>query len=613
MCGLAGVMVAAGPASAEARAALERMRALQRHRGPDDAGTRWLTGARVGLANCRLSVRDLSQAGHMPMCAKEDVCITYNGEIYNADELRVELTRAGHRFTSHSDTEVLLRGFLQWQEKVLLRLRGMFAFALYDARSQTLLLARDPLGIKPLYYSRTAPFCFASELRALAGGGMVSREIDEEALSAYLQLGSIPAPLTIYRDVAALPAGHFGIIHVDGAGGIDVRRYWHARAPLKPATLPDVMTALQEAVASHLVSDVPVGAFLSGGLDSSTVVALAARARAEPLQTCSIAFASRTHDESPMARAVARELGTVHHERLVTAEDFLAGLDGFMTAMDQPSIDGFNTYFVAETASQIGWKVALSGLGGDELFGGYPSFRGVPRLLRALSSARVLAGGGAGHAIRAVTRSDRWRKVAEATRQPVSAASAFLVFRGLFTRTETAALLKSSQQFDAVDHVAGRAGAVGGSVQEWVARAELGTYTTSQLLRDSDVMSMAHSLELRVPLLDTRLLETVNALPSAVRFARGRPKAALRAIMKERLPRVVLERPARQGFSFPMQQWLAQERAQQLWTFDAPIMRHFEAAALAEVQQRFRGGHSHWSRAWSLIALNEWSRRSAHA
>jgi asparagine synthase (glutamine-hydrolysing) len=611
MCGLAGVMVAAGPASAEVRAALERMRALQHHRGPDDAGTRWTADERVGLANCRLSVRDLTQAGHMPMCAADDVCITYNGEIYNADELRAELRRSGHQFMSHSDTEVLLRGYLQWQEKVLLRLRGMFAFALYDARSQTLLLARDPLGIKPLCYSRTLPFCFASELRALTGSGLVSREIDETALGAYLQLGSIPAPLTIYRDVAALPPAHFGIVHVDGSG-IDVRRYWHAQAPLNPATLPDVMTALQEAVASHLVSDVPVGAFLSGGLDSSTVVALAARASAEPLQTCSIAFASRAHDESPIARAVARELGTVHHERLVTEDDFLAGIDGFMTAMDQPSIDGFNTYFVAETASRIGWKVALSGLGGDELFGGYPSFRGVPRLMRALGSARVLAGGGVGHAIGAVTRSDRWRKVAEATRQPVSAASAFLVFRGLFTRSEAAALLKSSQQFDAVDHVAGRAGAVGGSVQEWVARAELGTYTTSQLLRDSDVMSMAHSLELRVPLLDTRLLETVNALPSAVRFPRGRPKALLREIMKDRLPRVVLERRARQGFSFPMQQWLTQDRAQDLWTFNAPIMRHFEAAALAEVQQRFRAGYTHWSRAWALIALNEWSRRSAH-
>jgi asparagine synthase (glutamine-hydrolysing) len=277
MCGLAGVIVAAGPASAEVRAALERMRALQHHRGPDDAGTRWTADERVGLANCRLSVRDLTQAGHMPMCAADDVCITYNGEIYNADELRAELRRSGHQFMSHSDTEVLLRGYLQWQEKVLLRLRGMFAFALYDARSQTLLLARDPLGIKPLCYSRTLPFCFASELRALTGSGLVSREIDETALGAYLQLGSIPAPLTIYRDVAALPPAHFCIVHVDGSG-IDVRRYWHAQAPLNPATLPDVMTALQEAVASHLVSDVSVGAFLSGGLDSTTVVALA-RAR----------------------------------------------------------------------------------------------------------------------------------------------------------------------------------------------------------------------------------------------------------------------------------------------------------------------------------------------
>ena len=611
MCGIAGVVAPVPVRAGTLRGALERMRDAQHHRGPDDAGVFWTANEGVGLANSRLAIRDISPAGHMPMCAG-DVCITYNGEIYNADQLRAELGRGGHCFTSHSDTEVVLRGYLQWQDKVLLRLRGMFAFAVHDGRSDTLLLARDPLGIKPLYYTRTTPLCWASELHALAESGLVSRAIDEVALSAYLQLGSIPAPLTIYRDVAALPPGHLAVVGRDG-GSIDVRRYWMPQTASTPATTPDVKTALVEAVASHLVADVPVGAFLSGGLDSSTVVALAARASDQRLRTCSIAFSSTEHDESAWARAVARELGTQHHERVVTEADFLAGLDGFVSALDQPSIDGFNTYFVAQTASRIGLKVALSGLGGDELFGGYPTFGGVPRLMRALGSARVLAGAGAGPAIRAVTRSDRWRKVAEAAQQPVSAASAFLVFRGLFTRAEAARMLRTHAGFDAARYVADRAGPVTGSVQEWVGRAELNTYTAAQLLRDSDVMSMAHSLELRVPLLDGRLVETVHALPAAVRFPRGRPKGLLRELMKDLLPRIVLERRERQGFSFPMQNWLTLDSARRLWEFDAPIMKYFDRTALAELQPRFRAGRTHWSRVWALMALNEWSRRSAHA
>jgi asparagine synthase (glutamine-hydrolysing) len=232
--------------------------------------------------------------------------------------------------------------------------------------------------------------------------------------------------------------------------------------------------------------------------------------------------------------------------------------------------------------------------------------------MRALSSARALAGAGAGHAIHVVTRSDRWRKVAEAAREPVSAPAAFLVFRGLFTRGEAGRMLPGSNEFNAVDYVSRRAGSVAGSLQEWVARAELGTYTTAQLLRDSDVMSMTHSLELRVPLLDTRLVETVNALPASLRFPRGRPKALLREIMKDQLPRVVLDRRERQGFTFPLQQWLAQEDARELWHFDAPIMNHFDRAALADLRPRFDAGYTHWSRVWALMALNEWSRRSAH-
>jgi asparagine synthase (glutamine-hydrolysing) len=297
----------------------------------------------------------------------------------------------------------------------------------------------------------------------------------------------------------------------------------------------------------------------------------------------------------------------------VTRADFIGHIDSFMRAMDQPSIDGFNTYFVARTASEAGLKVALSGLGGDELFGGYPSFHGVPRLLRALTTARALAGSGAAPAIRMVARSDRWRKVADATSRPVGAPSALLVYRGLFTRAEAARMLPGAAQFDGVDYITRTAGPVGSSLPKWIGRAELMTYTASQLLRDTDAMSMAHSVEVRVPLLDTRLVERVNGLPAAQRFHGAGNKPLLRQLMKSSLPAMVLERSERQGFTFPLQEWLAADDAQSLWQWDAPIMERFDKTELSNLQKRFRAGRTHWSRVWALMSLNEWSRRVAHA
>ena len=606
MCGVAAIF-AHDLDRERAHAALSAMRAAQHHRGPDDHGEHWVGDDRVGLGNCRLSIRDLSPAGHMPMCAS-DVCITYNGEIYNADELRIALEQRGHRFDSRSDTEVILRGYIEWGDGVVEKLRGMFAFVIFDERSNVLFMARDPLGIKPLYYSLTQPVCVASELRAIVASGLVSKELSDRALSAYLQLGSIPAPLTVYRDVAALRAGHTARIQLDQPRSIELNRYWDLSTRSAQSTEADVKTALEDAVASHLVADVPVGAFLSGGLDSSTVVTIAASLTGQPLRTCSIAFESADRDESRYARAVADALGTQHHERLVTRDDFLREVGNFATSLDQPSIDGFNTYFVSQTAQQAGLKVALSGLGGDELFGGYPSFNGVPRMLRALRTARPVAG-----AITRLGRSDRWRKVSEAATRAVTPSSAFLVYRGLYARQDSERLLPVGLSFDTIDSVNDRAGAFTGSLREWVARAELGTYTTAQLLRDSDVMSMAHSVELRVPLLDTRLVETVSGLPSDVRFKGKGSKPLLRRLMSNRLPSIVTNKRPRQGFTFPLQQWLAHESAAPLWEWNAEVFEHFDRAELRGVQDRFNAGRTHWSRVWALMALNEWSRRSAHA
>ena len=609
MCGIAGVFAHASLPPDRAREALAAMRNAQHHRGPDDSGLFWNEGMQAGLAACRLAIRDLSPAAHMPMQI-DDVCITYNGEIYNADALRADLVRAGHAFNSHSDTEVILRGYLAWGDDVVTRLRGMFAFGILDARRETLLLARDPLGIKPLYYARSAPFAFASELNALRTSGCVDGGIDQTALSAYLQLGSIPAPFTIYQQAAALLPGHIAKVSVANPVQVTTQRYWSPPVDAHASNIGEVRNALQDAIASHLVSDVPVGAFLSGGLDSSTVVALASQMVSEPLRTCSIAFESAAHNESRYARAVAEAFGTQHHERMVTRGEFLAMLPDFFRRLDQPSIDGFNTYLVSQTARQAGLSVALSGLGGDELFGGYPSFNGVPRLVRALRVARM-SGNLPARALAHVTRSDRWRKVAAAAERPVTRASAFLIYRGLFTRPEAERLLPHAEHFDAERYVEERAGESGGSVKQWVGRAEFGTYTASQLLRDSDVMSMAHSLELRVPLLDQQLVETVNALPPEQRFPAGGNKALLRDMMADRLPAVVLERKDRQGFSFPMQEWLRGEMQENDW--QAKVLEPFDKHVIADVQRRFEAGYTHWSRYWSLITLSEWSRKAADA
>ena len=600
MCGIAAII-------GGDRAALNAMRAAQTHRGPDDHGDYWSDDERVGLANCRLSIRDLSPAGHMPMCAR-DACITYNGEVYNADELRAALESRGHRFDSHSDTEVILRGYLEWGDAVVNRLRGMFAFVVYDGTDDTLFMARDALGIKPLYYSATHPYCVASELNAIIASGLVGKDLSDTALSAYLQLGSIPAPLTIYRDVVALSPGHTARIRLDQPGQIELNRYWHFEHAHHPSDVNEVKAALGDAVASHLVSDVPVGAFLSGGLDSSSVVALASQMTDTPIRTCSISFAEADHDESRYARAVAEALGTDHHERVVTRDDFVRAIPDFTASLDQPSIDGFNTYFVSRTAHEAGLKVALSGLGGDELFGGYPSFNGVPRVLRALRAARPVTG-----ALSRLGRSDRWRKVAEASRRPASPAAALLVYRGLFGEREAAQLLNTNDMFDTVAYVSDRAGSYTGSMREWVSRAELSTYTASQLLRDTDVMSMAHSVELRVPLLDKRLVETVVSMPAQERFKGKGNKPLLRRIMADRLPSIVTDKRPRQGFTFPMQQWLAHESASALWQWDAPVFERFNRQALQSLQARFRAGRTHWSRVWAMMAVNEWSRRSAHA
>ncbi|MCB8984685.1 MAG: asparagine synthase (glutamine-hydrolyzing) [Ardenticatenaceae bacterium] len=628
MCGIAGIILKPEQDLADIRARLAAMAGAMAHRGPDDEGVYLAPDGRVGLVNRRLAIRDLSAAGHMPMGnAAESVWITYNGEIYNAEALRAELEAAGYEFRSHSDTEVILHGYEAWGTAVVPRLRGMFALAIYDRRAGTeqaqLLLARDHLGIKPLYVAETATaVLFASEIKVLLASGLVSRAIDPAGLVGYLRLGSVPNPLTIYQGIQGLPPASTLPIAADRPTAGEAQSYWQLPTDEDPgigaAEAQERMRALlAEAVGIRLVSDVPLGAFLSGGLDSSAVVALMRQATDGPIRTCSMVFAEAAYSEAAYARAMAEAVGAEHYERVITAADLQAELENILAAMDQPSVDGVNTYFVSQTARQAGLTVALSGLGGDELFGGYPNtFGQTPQVYRALKLAAGVPGGTA-VARTALTllpagRRAQWARVHDALGEPPSPASAYLTRRGLFAPSEVQALVTpevwaaAQPRFAAAAHVAARAGGNGAATMGWISRAELRTYTHDQLLRDTDVMSMAHSLEVRVPLLDVRLVEAALRLPAAVKRppdkeARG-PKPLLAAALGEALPALIRERQDKQGFTFPFAVWLRGPLAESLLQ-QAPERGWLNPAAVEKLAVDFAHGRVHWSRLWAVMAL----------
>ncbi len=542
------------------------------HRGPDDEGVYVAPGGRVGLVNRRLAIRDLSLAGHMPMGnAAETVWITYNGEIYNADGLRAELEATGFVFRSHSDTEVILHGYEAWGTAVVPKLRGMFAFAIYDQRQGTeqahLLLARDHLGIKPLYYAETeTAVLFASELKVLLASGLVGQELDPAGLVGYLQLGSVPNPLTIYAQMKAMPPASTLSWAVEKVGDIQPSPYYQLPddeiTTDYPTAVAQVREKLEAAVRSQLVSDVPLGAFLSGGLDSSGLVALMRQATDGDIRTCSMVFEEAAYSEASYAQTMATAVGSDHYERTITAADLLAEFDNILAAMDQPTVDGVNSYFVSQTAREAGLTVALSGLGGDELFGGYDnSFRQAPRLAQATRWAQAVPGGAAvaRTALRLPPNRRQFGRVQEALAQPASLAGAYVARRGLFTAAEIQTLLapdlwQAGQSFNPVAHVGAQAGIppelsafhLPDAAFSWISRAELRSYTHQQLLRDTDVMSMAHSLEVRVPLLDVDLVELALRLPTAVKTQQVNghaiPKPLFAAALADILPAAISQR-----------------------------------------------------------------------
>jgi asparagine synthase (glutamine-hydrolysing) len=606
VCGIAGVFAYRGGGPVEPPL-LDKLRDLQRHRGPDDAGA-WISDdRRAGLAHRRLSIIDLSPLGHQPMATPDgQLRVVFNGEIYNFRALRAELQQQGFAFVSESDTEVLLHGWRAWGEGLFDRLRGMFAFALHDAERGEIVLARDPLGIKPLYVADDgARLAFASEVQALrgtvGGGGL-----DAEGLAAFLLWGSVPAPRTLYRGIRALPAGSW--LRVSAAGAAAPRAYWRLEQAFgAPARMDaeearaSLRDALVDSVRHHLVSDVPVGAFLSGGVDSSALVGLLSELHSGPVRTVTLSFDVAELDEAALAAEAARLYGTEHQVVKVGVEDARARIPEAVRGLDQPSIDGINTYFVSEAAVRAGLKVAVSGVGGDELFGGYDSFSRIPRIRRLHDRLGPLVGP-LGRAIDALPRTTRGPKLAMALRYGGDELGAYYAQRGLFSTAEVRALLapELAEAIAVADprvELAARLDVASLPPDERVSALEMRQYMETQLLRDSDAMSMRHSLEVRTPLVDRELLRRAALVPPDLRRA-GPAKRQLREAPRPAVPDALWNR-RKQGFTLPFDRWL-RTGALPLEMPEHPWLR---PAAVRAVARDFERGRVHWSRLWALLVL----------
>jgi asparagine synthase (glutamine-hydrolysing) len=564
MCGLNGILRLTDAAPPIEREEVLRTRDAMASRGPDGAGAWFSEDGRIGLGHRRLAILDLSSAGAQPMASGDGrLRIVLNGEIYNFRELKRELEAEGHTFHSQSDTEVLLALYARDGAAMLPHLRGMFALAIWDDAAKTLLLARDPLGIKPLYYAgEGGTLRFASQVKALERGGGISLATDPAGLAGFLLWGSVPEPWTIRRAVRALPAGTFLLV-ADGRipDPVPFGRFEPAAKPLPPAE------AVEDSVAAHLVSDVPVAVFLSAGLDSGLIAALARRHLPEPPVTFTLTFdvlAGTPLDEAPLAAEVARTLGTRHMERRVGREDFAALWPEALAAMDQPSIDGFNTFVVSRAAREAGLKVVLSGLGGDEVFGSYPSFADVPRGARLARQAGWLPGASPAWAGLARRLTPDRPKVAGLLRHGGSLAGSYFLRRGLFLPEELPAVMgreAAAEGLRRYDPVADAARTLNGHAADgWLAvhTMETALYMRNQLLRDSDWASMASSVELRVPLADARLRSHLAA--AGFEPARSRGKAAFARSVAPELPAALFDRP-KTGFFIPVVEWMRPEAA----------------------------------------------------
>jgi asparagine synthase (glutamine-hydrolysing) len=643
MCGICGIVGIESKETSEL--IVRRMLSSIVHRGPDEEGL--LVSPRVAVGVRRLSIIDLP-GGNQPIWNETGtLAVVFNGEIYNFRALRSKLESMGHRFRTQSDTEVIVHAYEAWGVDCVQHLDGMFAFAVVEfpqgrgTRAAGIFVARDRLGIKPLYYAiQDGNFYFASEVRALIASGRIPPRISAAAVPSYLLFGSVAEPTAFVENVLSLPPGHALVVSAEERiNAVEPKPYWkpelaskhRASASASPsgASTPaqQVRALLEHAVESHLVADVPVGVFLSSGIDSTAIATLASRAQ-KGIHTFTVAFPEAEFSEADIARQTAKALGTNHREVSISEQEMVSRLDEAIAAFDQPTMDGVNTYFVSWAARQAGLKVALSGLGSDELFGGYATFAATRKVARLTKAARILprsvrafVANRARHSRSSRGSRDAVRKASAAWLDPDLLPHPYFFTRSLFTPQTVASrvhgnaadweslpwarwLAAASEQAREADPF---------TAVSWL---ELRSYLLSTLLRDTDAMSMSQSLEVRVPFLDTALVECVLLLPESAKHNPAHPKALLVEALGELLPKEIA-RQAKRTFTFPWEIWLRGKLGERvvasLTDWSPALEPHIDAHLAHGVWRDFLGGRTTWSRPWSLYILNEWAKRNLQA
>lgn len=630
MCGINGILGLKD--SAFAKGKVQAMNIAMKHRGPDDEGL--FVNEEIVLGHRRLSIIDLSAAGHQPMSSYDGrFQIVYNGELYNFKELKFELTRVisgsnqqAYFFQTNTDTEVIIAAYARWGEECVNHFNGMYAFAIWDNLKKELFIARDRLGIKPLYYFYTNNIlAFSSEIRSLLASELIPRKLDENSLVDYLRYQTVHAPHTIVKGVKMLMPGHYMKSNNDK---ITIHSYWDLKKNISHASdgrsylevCKDVNELLTKAVERRLIADVPFGAFLSGGIDSSAIVGLMSKVSAEKVKTFSVTFDESEFSESKYAQLIAKKFNTDHHEIKLSPEDFLTELPNALKAMDHPGGDGPNTYIVSKATKEAGITMALSGLGGDELFAGYDVFKrslelnkkvwlnAVPQFMRGLGGS-VLTKAKPGVAS---------EKIAEFLKQDsINFKSFYPLSRQVLMDKDIATILKKKEltanrvsEIIAINTDVTLSGVEGrqSSIISQTSIAEISTYMQNVLLGDADQMSMAHALEVRVPFIDYTLVEYVLGVPDKYKSTKS-PKKLLVDSLGDLLPPEIVNRP-KMGFTFPWKDWMKNEMKifceQKLISLSKRKL--FNEHGVIKLWKDFLSDNPKvtWSRVWYLVVLENW-------
>lgn len=612
MCGISGV-ITKKICREDCVARVSSMISAQRHRGPDDEGIWSITSgdAVISFGHNRLSIIDITNEGHQPMTERKDGnVIVFNGEVYNYKEIKTKLLGRGYQFKSQTDTEVILNAYTEWGGECFKEFRGIFAISIWDNKNKKLVIARDHMGVKPLYYYFDGnSFFFASEVRALLAAN-IPAQLSKEALNSLLSYGSVQEPYTMIESVRSLYPGSYAILNENFE--IKESRFWNPN--FCTSKVKDIFEAeeetkylLEDAIQLQLVSDVPLGAFLSGGIDSSAIVSLMRRVNPDAdLRTFSIIFDDPKYDEREYARLVAKKNRTLHQELLMTGDMVKQSLTAMISSYDQPSVDGFNSWCVSKLVKDSGITVALSGVGGDELFVGYGDFS-KPRQLYKFASFMEKFPNFVGNGIEYIAWNEKIRKLGESVTFKYDP---YFLSRKVFSNNQYIKLIEKEFQTDCygwlhksydgdlydkyIDDI---------SKISWLDQR---TYMLSTLLRDTDQMSMAHSLEIRVPLLDHKVVEYVTSLPKEIKMSAQTPKHLLVKAAKDGIPEECIYR-RKQGFTFPFDAYIQRELKSELESFYlgdcSPL---FKKVGLKDLWLSYKKGKCAWSRILLLFIVDRW-------